>query len=420
MKKPTFVISCPIDTYSGYGARARDLVKSIISLDKYDVKILSQRWGNTRFGYLKDHDENDLLERCINNVEGTPEYWMQITVPNEFQRVGKVNIGCTAGMETTIVSAPWVEGCNRMDLILTSSQHSKKVFLDSSYEATHKQTGQKSTLKVTKPIEVIFEGVDISKYFQKASTFDLDAVTESFCYLFVGHWMQGDFGHDRKNVGYTIKTFLESFKNKPNPPALLLKTSTVNSSLLDQERILKKIDSVRSTVKGKLPNIYVIHGDLTDNEMNELYNHSKVKVMVSHTKGEGFGRPLLEFATTGKPIIASGWSGQLDFLNREDSILLGGELENVHPSTAQKDMILKEALWFKPNDQEVAKAYRETFKHYKKYLTPAKKQRRKVLDNHTFDDMTNLVSKIFNDVSKVPFVPTEVELDLPELDLPKL
>lgn len=420
MKKPVFTISCPIDTYSGYGARARDLVKAIIKLDKYDVKILSQRWGNTRFGYLNDHKEQDLIDRIVPNVEGTPEYWMQITVPNEFQRVGKFNIGCTAGMETTLVSAPWVEGCNRMDLVLTSSNHSKKVFLDTSYEATHKQTGQKTDLRVNTPIEVVLEGVDVTKYFEKKSTFDLDSIKETFCYLFVGHWMQGDYGHDRKNVGYTIKTFLESFKNKPTPPALILKSSTVNSSLLDQERILKKIDSIRRTVKGKLPNIYVIHGDLTDAEMNELYNHPKVKVMVSHTKGEGFGRPLLEFTTTGKPIIASGWSGQMDFLNREDSVLLGGELENVHRSTAQKDMILEQALWFKPNDQEVAKAYRETFKHYKKFTTPAKKQRRKVLDNFTFNNMCEVVDSIFNNSNLVKEIPVEVELALPELDLPKL
>lgn len=420
MKKPVFTISCPIDTYSGYGARARDLVKAIIKLDKYDVKILSQRWGNTRFGYLSDHKEQDLIDRIVPNVEGTPEYWMQITVPNEFQRVGKFNIGCTAGMETTLVSAPWVEGCNRMDLVLTSSNHSKKVFLDTSYEATHKQTGQKTDLRINTPIEVVLEGVDVTKYFEKKSTFDLDSIKETFCYLFVGHWMQGDYGHDRKNVGYTIKTFLESFKNKPTPPALILKSSTVNSSLLDQERILKKIDTIRRTVKGKLPNIYVIHGDLTDAEMNELYNHPKVKVMVSHTKGEGFGRPLLEFTTTGKPIIASGWSGQMDFLNREDSVLLGGELENVHRSTAQKDMILEQALWFKPNDQEVAKAYRETFKHYKKFTTPAKKQRRKVLDNFTFNNMCEVVDSIFNNSNLVKKIPVEVELALPELDLPKL
>jgi len=418
MSKPIFAISCPIDTYSGYGARSRDLVRSIIKLDKYDVKILSQRWGNTRFGYLADHNDTELKNRIIPKLEGTPEYWMQITVPNEFQKIGKYNIGCTAGMETTLVSVPWVEGCNRMDLILTSSEHSKKVFESTSFEAIHKQTNQKSTIKINTPIEVVFEGVDINTYFQKSSTLDLSDIKESFCYLLVGHWMQGDYGQDRKNVGFTIKSFLETFKSKPNPPALILKTSTVNSSLLDQERILKKIDDIRKTVKGSLPNIYLIHGDLSDTDMNELYNHPKVKVMVSHTKGEGFGRPLLEFTTTGKPIIASGWSGQMDFLNKEDSILLGGTLENVHPSAVQKDMILKESKWFTADPIDSGRAYKNSFKKYKNCLVGSKKQRRKVLDNFTFDHMTAVVSDLFN--NKVPEVPKQVELKLPELDLPKL
>jgi len=418
MSKPVFAISCPIDTYSGYGARARDLVRSIIKLDKYDVQILSQRWGNTRFGYLADHNDTELKNRIIPKLEGTPEYWMQITVPNEFQKIGKYNIGCTAGMETTLVSVPWVEGCNRMDLIITSSEHSKNVFKNTSYDAIHKQTKQKTTLKINTPIEVVFEGVDTNTYFEKTSSFDLSDIKESFCYLLVGHWMQGDFGHDRKNVGYTIKSFLETFKSKPNPPALILKSSTVNSSLLDQERILNKIDGIRKSVKGSLPNIYIVHGDLSDSEMNELYNHPKVKVMVSHTRGEGFGRPLLEFTTTGKPIIASGWSGHMDFLNKEDSVLLGGTLDNVHPSAVQKDMILKEAKWFTADPIDTGKAYKNTFKKYKNYLVGGKKQRRKVLDNFTFDNMTALVSDLFN--NKIPEVPKQVELKLPELDLPKL
>jgi len=107
--KPLFIISCPIDTYSGYGARSRDLVKAIINTDLYDVKILSQRWGNTRFGYLEDHNEDDLTSRIIPNITNKPAIWMQITVPNEFQRIGEYNIGVTAGMETTLVHNSWIK-----------------------------------------------------------------------------------------------------------------------------------------------------------------------------------------------------------------------------------------------------------------------------------------------------------------------
>ena len=148
------------------------------------------------------------------------------------------------------------------------------------------------------------------------------------------------------------------------------------------------------------------------------YYMGKYLIMVSLTKGEGFCRPLLEFATVGKPIIASGWSGQIDFLHREYNLLVGGDLKNVHKSAAQKEMILEESKWFTPNDQEVAKAYRESFKHYKKYEQLAKSQRKVVRDNFTYEHMVTKLGEVLN--KSIPEFPTEVKLTLPKLNLPKL
>jgi glycosyltransferase involved in cell wall biosynthesis len=420
MSKPLAVVSCPLDTYSGYGARARDFVKALIALDKYEVKTLSQRWGNTRYGYLEDHNEDELASTIIPNVGKKPNIWIQCTVPNEFQPVGEYNIGLTAGMETTLVHQSWIEGCNKMDLILTSSEHSKKVFTEVKYDIKDNRTQKVvKQIQLEKPLEVLKEGADLNKYFANSTTnFDLSSIKESFCYLLVGHWMQGDLGQDRKNVGYTIKSFLETFKNKKNQPALILKTQTVGSSILDKDRVLKKIDQIRSTVKGTLPNIYLITGDLTDTQINDLYNNPKVKVMVSHTKGEGFGRPLLEFSLSGKPIIASGWSGQVDFLDNKRAILIGGKLTNVHKSAAVKDMILEQAQWFTPDDVQVGKAYIETWKKYKNYQIPAKQLKNNNIKEFSFESMVEQL-KSFDD-KYIPKFAVQVELDMPSLELPKL
>lgn len=419
MSKASCVISCPIDTYSGYGARSRDLVKAIINAKPdWDVKILSQRWGNTRFGYLDDHKEYELKSRIIPNMTSQPDVWMQITVPNEFQKVGKYNIGVTAGIETTICAAEWIQGCNNMDLVLTSSNHSKTVFEQTIYTIEDKKTKQQQELRLTVPIKVVFEGVDLTKYQDKDINMVKLPIKENFCYLVVGHWMKGDFGHDRKNIGYTIKAFLETFKNKNNPPALLLKTNQVGTSIIDRETILDKIDQIRRTVKGTLPNIYLLHGEMTDDEMNGLYNHPKVKAMVSLNKGEGFGRPLLEFTTTGKPIICSGWSGQLDFLNPEYTMLVGGEVEKVHPSAAVDKMLLKEASWFKPDDGQVGTALKQSFKDYKNILTKSRKHKKYTKDNFSFEKMQELVNSLLTE--HVPEFAQQVELNLPKLKLPKL
>ena len=274
-------------------------------------------------------------------------------------------------------------------------------------------------LKVDTPIEVLFEGADISKYLNKASTnFDLSNVSESFCFLFVGHWLQGEYGEDRKNIGYTVKTFLETFKNKTSPPALILKTSHATASLMDRTSLERKIEAIRATVKGKLPSIYVIHGDMTDEEVNWLYNHSKVKVMVSHTRGEGFGRPLLEFSLVGKPIIASGWSGHLDFLDKDLCTLINGTIDQLHPSSVQKNVLLKESGWFKPDDAGTGKAWKDTFKHYKKYATAAKKLRFKNKNEFNFDSMVSKLQEIFT--KHIPEIAQQVQLALPKINLPKL
>ena len=208
MNKTLAVISAPVDTYSGYGARSRDFIKAVInSKPDWDVKILAQRWGNTKFGYLEDHNEKDLISRIIPQLESKPKIWFQITVPNEFQPVGDYNIGVTAGIETTLCDASWVQGMNRMNLIITSSEHSKKVLSETTYDAVDNRTGKKQQLKTEVPIEVLFEGVNLETISKPELTIDtslieaMNGIEESFCFLFVGHWLQGDHRQDRKNIG---------------------------------------------------------------------------------------------------------------------------------------------------------------------------------------------------------------------------
>jgi len=423
--KNTFVISAPVDTYSGYGARSRDFIKSLIESDKYEVKILSQRWGNTRKGFLDDFPEWGFMKNhIIPNLTSKPDIWCQITVPNEFQQVGVYNIGLTAGIETTACAPQWIEGCNRMDLVLTSSKHSKHVFETSSYEVQHQQTGEKQILKLSTPVKVLFEGANLDVYkgikeFTNKELFNhINTIPEKFAYLFVGHWLQGEIGHDRKNVGLLIKAFYEVFKNKSNTPALILKASCGRGSKMDKREVMKRINSIRKSVpSNKLPNVYLIHGDFSDDEMNELYNHPKIKSMVSATKGEGFGRPLLEFALTGKPIIASGWSGQVDFLNPKLTALMGGKVNPIHPSSQQKDMLIEGSQWFDVDHQHLGHFLVDVKKNYKQWLKKSKTQSSRLKKNFSYDAMKNLIIKLLDDNVDVP---TQVQLKMPELKGKKL
>jgi hypothetical protein len=418
MKKITCVVSCPISTYSGYGGRSRDFVKALIKTHPdWDIKILSQRWGITRMSYLEDHNEQELLSRLLPSLTYRPDVWIQITIPNEFQPVGTFNIGVTAGVETTIADPSWAEGCNRMNLVLVSSNHAKKVLTETVYSIQDSKTKQVTgDYRVTVPVEVVFEGVDLNVYRKLKPTevsLDLSAVKEDFCFLATGHWMQGTLGHDRKNIGLTIKTFLETFKNKERLPGLILKISHGNASKVDKDQLITKINSIKAAIKGNLPNVYLVHGDLTDAEMNELYNHPKVKCLISLTKGEGYGRPFAEFALTEKPIIASGWSGHLDFLDKDSSILVSGTLEPLHPTSVIPNLLIKESSWFSPDIIEVNKFLKEVFKEYKNFLGRGTDQAKIIKNNFSFVKMEQLLGNILKQY--VPNFPEQVTLTLPKL-----
>ncbi len=429
MNKPRFVISCPFDTYSGYGARSRDIVKAIIELDKYNVQLLPQRWGATAWGFCKDHPEWEFLlnykvPQDWNKTQ--PDIWMQITIPNEFQAVGKYNIGCTAGIESTACKPEWVEGLNRMNMNWGSSNHTKEVFKSMAFEKKDKNTNQLiGKVTLTKPMHVVFEGADLDVYkpIKSKNTIDLSNIKENFNYLFVGHWMQGEIGHDRKNVGFLIKAFFEIFKNKKTKPGLILKTSIGVDSYMGRDTILKKIKEIRKSVNSTdLPNIYLISGEFNNSEMNELYNHSKIKSMVSLTKGEGFGRPLLEFSLTGKPIIATNFSGHTDFLNKNFTTLLPGELESVHKSAANQ-WLIPESQWFKVSSSHVGHSLQDMFQNYKKFKVKSKQQAKYSASNFSFDGMKKLISNILE--ANIPEFPKQMDLNIPTLkkkygNIPKL
>jgi glycosyltransferase involved in cell wall biosynthesis len=428
MSKPYIVVSCPIDTYSGYGSRARDVVRALMRSDKYDVKILSQKWGNTPNGFLNENnpEEKKMKDAIIQpQLQRQPDVWIQISIPDEFQKLGKFNIGITAGIETDLCDVRFIQGANRMDLILGSSNHSLYALKNSQYEQKDKAGQVVGIIKLETPTDILFEGVDLEKYFhiepkdlpKTELVKSLDTIDEKFCFLYVGHWLRGAIGEDRKNTGLLVKTFLETFKNKKTAPALILKTMTGPASIMDREAILKKIDAIRKGVNGRLPNIYLLHGDIEDSDVNHLYNHPKVKAMINLTKGEGFGRPLLEFTRSKKPIIASNWSGHLDFLNAEFASLVPGEIKPVHESVIQDRLILKESKWFSPDVSFVSLLMKDYVNGYKAYEVKGKRLARYCMENFSFEKMQEKIEAIMDKNA-----PKKVEIKLPnikKISLPK-
>lgn len=420
MDKKRVVFQSPIFTQSGYGHRARDIAKCLLSYDNYNVYFIPTNWGSTPWTALQDDSDfaKQVNRRIILQLDFKPDIFIQHTIPNEFNPVGEYNIGITAGIETNLCAPAWVEGMNRMDLIIGSTNHSINVLKASSFEQRDNRTNR--LIKHIKPkpelkYEVLLEALDTSDYkkiktpVKSVSNF-MDQVSSDFAFLFVGQWLQGDMYQDRKNVSGLIKTFVTTFSKKPKSkqPALILKTSSGALSVTDEMEVQKKIEAIVGDLD-KAPPIYLLYGDLSREEMVSLYKHPKVKTMVSFTRGEGFGRPLAEFAATGKPVMVSGWSGQLDFVLPDYHTLLKGQLEEVHPSVVN-DWFIKGSKWFTVDYGQGSKIFKDIIKDYDYYHKKSKKGKNHLLKLLSFDKMNTKLKGILDNCSKKSINPLKIEL----------
>jgi glycosyltransferase involved in cell wall biosynthesis len=412
------VIAGPFATQSGYGHHVREIIENFIEQKgkEWDIKLISLPWGGTPMTFPVPEDWQ---RRTIGlPLQEQPDIWVQVSVPNELQAVGKYNIGVTAGTEGDLCPEAWIDNLNAMQLVIVPSEFTKKVFEDS---ARHYNKFLMTNMHV---IPEYFDETIYNSKIVTASVSEIDEIPESFVFLCVGHWLSGQIGEDRKNIGGLIHRFFETYKNKKNQPALLLKSSGATYSVMDRMDIENKILQIRDMFPNyRLPNVYLLHGDLTDAEMNALYNHSKVKAFLSFTKAEGFGRPLLEFATTGKPIIAPHYSGQADFLKSEFICALPGGLTPIHDS-AKNDWLIGEAKWFTVDYGYAGKMMQEVQDNYKKWLELAKRQRFFVNTTFTADAVAPIYKKVLDIASEsVDKLPQAVELKLPQLkkiELPTL
>jgi glycosyltransferase involved in cell wall biosynthesis len=415
--KPRILFRGPVKTRSGYGSHSRDLLEALYQMNIFDIKIDSCMWGTTPMTALEsDNTFHKWIEsNIVTKFDGLPDIYIQVTVPNEFKRYGKFNIGVTAGIETTVAPKDWVDGCNQMDLIIATSNFSKEVLLSTVYDERNKTTNELiNQYKITKPIEVLFEGVDTKIYNDVVNpSFKLD-IKEDFAFLFVGHWLKGNIGQDRKDVGMLIKCFVESFKDSEESPALVLKTSSSSFSIKEREVFIKRIKDIVGNISNP-PSIYLLFGDLSNKEMNDLYNHPKIKSMISITKGEGFGRPLLEFTMTGKPVIASNWSGHKDFLPMDKTIMVGGKLTDVDESAIDQ-FIIKGSKWFTANYDEVVEITKLVKKDYDNFLSKSLKLKEENKQKFSLEKMKDR----FQEILKPYLIFTQPAPQQTKLILPKL
>jgi len=338
------LIKGPLLSRSGYGEQSRFALRALRSQpEQFDIYTINIPWGKT--GHLSEETEevvfiNQTIIKTASYINQataagvTPDFDMsiQVTIPNEFEKIAPINIGYTAGIETTKVSPQWIQKCNEMvDKVIVVSNHSKKVFENTTYDLQDKQGGTHPGWGIQVPVEAVNYPVRINP----AEELDFNPTTDNN-FLVVSQW------GPRKNLENTIKWFCEEFQDDEKT-GLVLKTNTASDCVIDRELTTKRLEALLSTLPDRKCKVYLIHGELTPGQLTTLYTHPTMRALVNIGHGEGFGLPLFEAAYNGLPLVTTTWSGQMDFITKPNK--KGKDVPRITKVDYDIKPVQKEAVW---------------------------------------------------------------------------
>jgi glycosyltransferase involved in cell wall biosynthesis len=402
------IVRGPALSRSGYGEQTRFALRSLRAHEeKFNIFLINVGWGQTSWLALDDEERrwiDHLIHKTIvTNEQPNPRYdiSIQVTIPNEWERIATCNIGFTAGIECSKIAPVWVEKANMMDKIIVVSNHAKFGFENTEYYAKNKQTGQVlPNYKCETPITVA--NFPVREITPEVPEIELETNSN---FLFVAQ------NGPRKNLENTIRWFVEEFKDDPDV-GFVLKTFCADTSIIDHERTVKLVQNIVKNTKLAAEDIkcqiYVVHGEMSEQELHGLYAHPKMTALVNIAHGEGFGLPLFEAACTGLPVVTIDWGGQLDFLyaptkkkgsdkikSKRHFTRVDYNLSPVQDEALWEGVIIKEALWAFPRENAYKKALRDTLKNIKTKRTTAKKLKKYITERFSFENQ----SKIFADAT---------------------
>ena len=354
----------PLLTRSGYGEQTRFALRALRTReDLFDIFIQPLTWGQTSWD-ASDTEErkwiDQVIERTIIFIQqgGQFDMSLQVTIPNEWERMAPVNVGYTAGIETTKVAPQWLQKGNEMvDKIIVVSNHAKQVYLSTEYDARASDDNGEVIREMKYRLETPIDVVNYpAKPPETSLQLDLD-LHNDFNFLVVAQ-----FG-PRKNVPDTIKWYVEEFKDED--VGIVIKSNIAKNCTMDREKMYADMKTFVNGLPEHKCKIYLLHGDMSDEEVQALYNHSKIKALVALPHGEGFGLPIFEAAYSGLPVVATGWSGQLDFLIDSDKndcfYNVSFDLQPVQENVIWDGVIIKESMWAYPREQSAKKQMRACY-----------------------------------------------------------
>ncbi len=408
------LVKGPLLSRSGYGEQSRFALRALRSRPElFDIYIINIPWGNT--GHIAgDSEEKKFINHCAMKAAqhvqqgGTFDISVQVTIPNEFEKIAPVNIGYTAGIETTKIAPVWIQKINEMvDKVIVVSSHSKKVLEQTTYDMKDQHGNDLPGWGVQVPVESINYPVRSNE----AEDIELNLVTDNN-FLVISQW------GPRKNLENTIKWFVEKFQDD-DTVGLVLKTNIARDSVTDREFTTKRLEAFLNTVPDRKCKVYLVHGDLTPGQLTTLYTHPTMKALINIGHGEGFGLPLFEAAYNGLPLITTTWSGQLDFITKPNKkgknvpriAAVDYDIKQVQKEAVWPGVIQEDSMWAFAREASFKRVLGEVLEKETHYTKEAE-----ILKNHILENFTE--EKMYGEFVQLVYGKEAKRVDV--ADLPKI
>ena len=363
----------PVLSRSGYGEHARFIFRALMAYPShFDVHVEPTPWGASSW-IMNESEETNLIKTCIEkhitHKDSYPQYDIsfQVMIPNEWQKLAAIDIGITAAVETDKASAQWIQACNNVDKILVVSHHARNSLVNPTYQMVNEAQQPVGILKCNTPVEVV--GYPVKKHDHVNVDLDLEY---DFNFITVAQ------DSPRKNLTNSIKWFLDEFKD--DEVGLVIKAHKMNHSVVDKFSVKDMLSSMLKDdqYKDRKCKIYLLHGNMSDEELHSLYNHPKIRSYFTATHGEGFGLPIYEAAYSGLPVAAPAWSGHVDFLYTKQTNKKTGkekktsmfskirhELKQIQPEAVWENVLDADSKWCFVDEKHFKKTLRECYKNNK-------------------------------------------------------
>jgi len=388
--KKNILLKGPLLSRSGYGEQARFALRALQSRPElFEIYVLNINWGQT--GHLTTHDEEHqwILRRIQETAVfaqqgGTFDISIQVTVPNEFEKIAPVNIGYTAGIETTKCSGQWIEKINAfVERVITISAHSQKVMENTTYDVKDQQGNEIKDWGINVPVDY----VSYPHLETEPEPLELNIDTTNN-FLVVAQWSP------RKNLENTIRWFVEKFAEDPTA-GLVLKTNTASDSIRDREFTSQRLQALLEAYPQRQCKIHLIHGELTPGNLVWLYQHPTMKALINIGHGEGFGLPMFEAVCNGLPLITITWSGQLDFITKPNKskkavpriIKVDYDLAKVQDHAVWPGVIEADSMWAYAREASFKRALGDALEKETHWRKEAAALQKHVLGKFTSENM---------------------------------